>query len=393
VPVRQGWAEGLTLRPHPAVYDVQEAIDLVIAVGASLSIEPPAQPIIVGRFGHSDTGDLGNRAQNYVGDMRYSPGERLGDLVLAAEIRHGQGRIVVLGDTTPLGSVNLMTAMPFHARLIDWVAAEQPQGLERLQRNGWLAILLLAAAGACLAAGRSRLALAGAALVLGLTLTLTSRLNVAQSAPAVPNGPIAYVDVSHQERFDRLLWEETSIGGLDYNLVRNGLLPLLLREIDAEALAEAELLVIIAPGDRFSAREVQMITGWVEDGGRLLVSVGWEESEASKDLLAALGLTVGNTPLGPVEAERETGLVQFHEAWPVGAAAEGAAAGGAQTIVEGYDYPLAVYQPWGEGGVVLIGDSAFLLGGTLEGENLYHEGNILLVRDILQEYLGLGGRP
>ena len=99
-------------------------------------------------------------------------------------------------------------------------------------------------------------------------------------------------------------------------------------------------------------------------------------------------INVVQDSLGPVEAERDRGLVQFHEAWPVGAATEGA-----QTIAEGYDYPLAVYQPWGEGGVVLIGDSAFLLGGTLEGESLYHEGNILLVRDILQEYLGLGGRP
>jgi hypothetical protein len=67
VPVRQGWAEGLTLLAHPAVYSVQDPVDLVIAVGASLRIRPPAQPIIVGRFGHSDKGDVANRARNYVG--------------------------------------------------------------------------------------------------------------------------------------------------------------------------------------------------------------------------------------------------------------------------------------------------------------------------------------
>jgi hypothetical protein len=386
VPARQGWAEGLTLRPHPSLYDVQDAVDLVIAVGASLDIEPPVQPLIVGRFGHSDRGDATNRARNYVGDMRYNPGERLGDLVLAAEVRYGQGRIVVLGDTTPLGSVNLMTAMPFHARLLDWVTAEQLGVWGLFLRNGWLAALLLVGAGICLTVGRSRLALAGAVLVMALTLALTGCLNVAQTAPAIPAGSIAYVDISHQGRFDRLLWEETSIGGLNYNLARNGGVPLLLREIEAEALARGELLVFIAPGQPFSAREVETITRWVEGGGRLLVSVGFEESEASEDLLAPFGLAVGHIPLGPVNVERDPGLVRYHEAWPVHASGEGAL-----TIVEGYGYPLATYQPWGEGGVVLIGDSDFLLGGTLEGQDSYREGNILLLRDILQEYLRLGG--
>jgi hypothetical protein len=287
-----------------------------------------------------------------------------------------------------LGSVNLMTSMPFHARLLDWVTAEQPAIGGFLLRNGWLAALLLLGAGACLLRGPSLSALARAALVLGLTVGLTTHLNEVRSAPPLPRGSIAYVDVSHQERFDRLLWEATSIGGLDYNLVRNGTLPLLFRRIDAGALAQADLLVLIAPGERFSTREIRTITHWVEDGGKLLVSVGWEESTASEALLASFGLSLENIPLGPVEVARERGLVSFYEAWPVHAMGEGA-----QTIVEGYGYPLAVYQPWGQGGVVLIGDSGLLLGATLEGETTYLEGNIVLLRDILQDYLGFSGVP
>jgi hypothetical protein len=392
VPSRQGWAEGLALLPHPAVYDVQDPIDLVIAVGASLDIRPPANPIIIGRFGHSDDGDYTNLARNFVGDMLYNPGEPLGDVVLAAQVDHGQGRIVVMGDTTPLGSVNLMTTMPFQVRLLDWVTARDPGAWHLLLRNGWLAALLLAGAAILLARGRSRLTLAGAAVVLGLTLLLTARWNSARSAPPLPSGPIAYVDVSHQERVDRLLWEETSIGGLDYNLVRNGALPLLQRELDASALEGAQLLVVIAPAEPFSRREVRAISKWVKGGGRLLVSVGWEESEASQCLLAAFGLQVGHVPLGPVEVEHDMALpqvvstVRFHEAWPVSAELADA-----QTIVEGYDYPLALYQPWGQGAVVLLGDSAFLLGETLEGQDRYNEGNILFLRDIMQEYLGFTG--
>ena len=109
---------------------------MVIAVGCSLQIDPPARPFIVGRFGHSDIGDRNNRALNYVGDMRYNPGERLGDVVLAAEASYGQGRIVVIGDTTPMGSVNLMTTMPFHARLLDWVTAGQSGVWGYLLGNG-----------------------------------------------------------------------------------------------------------------------------------------------------------------------------------------------------------------------------------------------------------------
>ena len=388
VPTRSGWPDGLTFLPHPAVIGIQNPLDLVIAVGASLHIEPPARPIIVGRFGHSDIGDRTNWARNFVGDMRYNPGERLGDVVLAAEAGYGQGRIVVVGDTTPLGSVNLMTTMPFHIQLLDWVTAGKTGFWHSLLPKVWLAGWLLLVAAICLALGRSRSTLAAAALVLGLSLALTTRLNTAQSTPPVPDGPIAYVDMSHQERFDRVLWEETSIGGLDYNLVRNGTLPLLLRDLDAEALDKAQLLVLIAPGDRFSAGEIDLISSWVEGGGRLLISVGWEESEASQSLLDAFGLRVDHIPLGPAEVERETGLVRFHEAWPVGATYSDA-----RPIVERYGYPLILHQPWGRGSVVLIGDSAFLLGSNLEGETEFEEGNILLLRDIMQQAFGFGGEP
>jgi hypothetical protein len=386
VPTRQGWAEGLTLLPHPALYDLRDPVDLVIAVGASLAIQPPARPLIVGRFGHSDAGDTSNQARNYVGDMLYNPGERLGDLVLAAEVGYGQGHIVVLGDTTPLGSVNLMTTMPFHARLLDWMTSRPAEGWHLVLRNGWLATLILFGAGYCLLRGRSQTLLAAAALVLGLALYCTTYVNERTSAPLLPRGPIAYVDASHLERFDRTLWEDTSIGGLDYSLVRNGALPLLLRQVDAGALRQAKLLVIVAPGQPFSHRKVQTIAEWVENGGRLLVSVGWEEGAASESLLSVFGLKVDNIPLGPAEVERAAGLVRFHEAWPVASERNDV-----RTIVQSYGYPLAVYQPWGKGGVVLIGDSQFLLGGTLEGETSFQEGNILLLRDIVQEFMGLPG--
>jgi hypothetical protein len=84
-----------------------------------------------------------------------------------------------------------------------------------------------------------------------------------------------------------------------------------------------------------------------------------------------------------VEVERESGLVRFHEAWPVSATYSDA-----EVVVEGYGYPLIGHQPWGQGSVVLIGDSQLLLGSTLEGEAGYEVGNIMLLRDIMSMYLG-----
>jgi hypothetical protein len=387
VPVRQGWAEGLDLLPHPALRGVADPLDLVIAVGASFDVAPPARPLIVGRFGHSDWGDPDNAMRNYVGDMRPNPDERLGDVVLAAEVRHGAGRIVVMGDTTPLGSVNLMTTMPFHARLLDWVAGEAA-GWTPVLTGGLLGAVLLLAALVLVWRGRSRLALAAAALVLGLGLAGLDAWNEARSAPPLPAGPIAYVDAAHHGRFDRLLWEDTSTGGLAYNLSRAGLVPLLLRDLDAEALAGADLLVVVAPEQEYRQGEIDAVADWVEVGGQLLVTVGSEEAVASQALLARFGLSVGHVPLGPASVERAAGTVRFHEAWPV-AAADGVPA---ETVVEAYGYPVVLYRAWGAGGVALVGDSEFLLGPNLEAETQYTEGNILLLRDLLHEWMAMAPR-
>jgi hypothetical protein len=39
--------------------------------------------------------------RSYLGDRRHNPGEKIGDLVLVAEARYGNGRMLVFGDTSP----------------------------------------------------------------------------------------------------------------------------------------------------------------------------------------------------------------------------------------------------------------------------------------------------
>ena len=60
----------------------------------------PAWPLLVGKWGWADPGDPKGEAM--MGDGKYGPGERLGDLVLAAEQRYGKGTIVAFGDTSSM---------------------------------------------------------------------------------------------------------------------------------------------------------------------------------------------------------------------------------------------------------------------------------------------------
>ena len=270
---RRGWRCGPTRRPQ----GIQNPIDLVMAVGASLRIEPPARPLIVGRFGHSDRGDGDNRARNYVGDMRYNRASSWATWCWPPSLRYGSGQIVVLGDTTPLGSVNLMTAMPFHARLLDWVTAERISSLGSCCcSNGWLAAAAVRR-GRSLFGGRQEPARPGrGGSGTGPDPDADERGSMRPRVRQLkPQGRIAYVDVSHQERFDRMLWED--------DLHRRAGLqpgpqwrpaPAAARDRCRRPGLRQSCWWSLRQASRFSAQEVETINRWVRRGGRLLVSAG-----------------------------------------------------------------------------------------------------------------------
>jgi len=108
-PTRTGWAGSLICAQHP----LTSKLGLIrqggkkpgvtqIWVGASLKVSPPGRPLIVGRDGFSDVGDSANVKDGYLGDFRYRPDERLGNLVLLAQASAGQGNVLVFGDTSTL---------------------------------------------------------------------------------------------------------------------------------------------------------------------------------------------------------------------------------------------------------------------------------------------------
>ena len=73
-----------------------------------------ARPVIVARHGFSDRGNQNNADRAFLGNRRYDRGERLGDIVLAADAKQGQGAVLVFGDTSPFQNLPI----PFHWRFV-----------------------------------------------------------------------------------------------------------------------------------------------------------------------------------------------------------------------------------------------------------------------------------
>ena len=117
---------------------------------------------------------------------------------------------------------------------------------------------------------------------------------------------------------------------------------------------------------------------FVEQGGTLLIAAGWEEGKASAPLLESAGLYLDNIPLGPVNLNKGDYEVSFKEAWPVYYEDRRT-----DVVIQQWDYPIVVVQGYGEGRIIVIGDSYFLLNENLEGINNYSLGNILFFRDLL----------
>ncbi|HID07417.1 MAG TPA: hypothetical protein EYP10_09750, partial [Armatimonadetes bacterium] len=61
--------------------------EVQISIGASLKVNPPAQPLILGRLAWSDAGNRRNVREAYLGNLEYDADEPLGDINLTA-IRH-----------------------------------------------------------------------------------------------------------------------------------------------------------------------------------------------------------------------------------------------------------------------------------------------------------------
>jgi hypothetical protein len=386
-----GWLHSYQALAHPAAMGIRDDRNQFGAViGASVEARLPARPCLIGRWGWNDPGDAGNdetKGGSMMGNQKYDAGERLGDVVLAAEQRWGRGRVTVFGDTSGFTNGILYGSHPYVAALMATLC-------QHADFAGWrfvAGLLALALLGGLVV----RQAQPGSTVVTALVFaaaTAGASAWTARMAMLLPDGRgpgpnlLAYFDTTHLERGSGESWRLTGLGALQMTLMRNGYLVMALPEFTEERLERAGLVISAAPGKPFSARERAIVRRYVENGGTFICTVGWPESAASRSLLADFGFHIGGKgaaeglatepkPFGHFKAPYFNGgdymaYVRFHAAWTVESTEPGAQplAYGPRSPLAGTDPTVIQMRRLGRGKFMVVADSEFASCQNLENE-------------------------
>ena len=321
-----------------------------------------------------------------LGNERYDAGEKLGDVVLAAEQPMGAGKVICFGDPSMLINGLTVSCHQYTSRLFTYLLGGgcTPQATWRELTGLAVAfsLVLLLMHGQCSAAR-----LAAAALPLAASLAVCTAVTH-QAWDVLPDGVwkspnnLAYIDAGHLNADAPEAWREDGLGTLQLTLMRNGYLPLLLTQVTPERLGKARLLFVDAPACEYTADECNIVKEFVRRGGILIVTVGYERAGPSRRLLSTLGFHVGSPeadagipaekprPLGHFKSPYFNGgdyyaFVRFHAAWPVYCDDPKA------LVVTAYkpEKPVIVVRRLRRGAVAVIGDTCFAMMKNLENED------------------------
>lgn len=351
-------------------------VDIQIRIGASLDCSPPAWPLIVGRDGFSDKGNTEN-PNGSLGDMAYTLDERAGDLILAAGAQYGDGKVMVFGDTTSFQNGALPFSLPFVVQCLTWLTTPPSQ----IQAFFVISAGILLAAVAVVGLLRWRHLVMAPAFVGCITYAAVSLLPVPglESTPRFSTEPMAVVDLAHLPRCSRGAWNPDGIGGLLYNLMRNGYSASVSEHFSPQDLRPGDAWLCIAQARPFRKKEIENLVRFVAKGGHVIVTAGWEEQSSVSPFLEHFGLAIRPLPLGRLQPDANSKGIQFQNAW---ALSEGSNEN-SEVLCSAWEYPVAVRSLYGEGSVVLIGDSGFLLNKNLEGVKHYSVPNIQFLKHVL----------
>jgi hypothetical protein len=371
----QRWEDNLQSAPHAATASSSPGRNhFSIDRAASIRVAWPAGPLLVGRWAWDELGTDPDRP----GALSYSPGNHLGDLVLAAQQTVGRGTVVALGDAACLSNDGIPFSYTFTGPLLSVLAANHPTPVV-----WWRQFAGLSAAAAAVVLLFRRfgpLGLAAASVALALALVACGWLSNAR-AELLPWGdktaarPIIYVDGSHLEAMGKDPWGENGIGRLMRVLADNDYLPLVAPDLSPDRLKRAAMLISIAPARAFSGSEIAAVNDFVEQGGFFLSMAGSPDAGPSRALLEKLQLRINPMPLPPWVDEPETtplgrlrypsdehASVEFYGAWPVSCAP-----GGETWPKDDPDHkPVIAGYRTGAGQAFIVGDTAFALNKNFE---------------------------
>ena len=382
------WMTCYQLLHHPTTSRINSLDELQISVGASLDIIYSSFPMIVGRYALSDEGDRLNEEMAYLGDYEYNPGEQLGDIVLVAGSYYGQGKVLVFGDTSTFQNSAIAYSYPFIQSIFTWLNSERTEIIELLQ-IGISILLLIAAFLIYMALKNTLISFAFFPVVLCIALLISTMVNPVLIGDVKMTGDVVYIDSSHGERFNLELFTDDSVNGLILNLNRNDYLPIILREFSKEKIAEGKILFFIAPTKSFTGDEVEFLKQYMSNGGIVVLASGHEDKQASLPLLNEFELDVEGIPLGPVPYVEESpeeyeNEPRFVDSWPIVFNEENSIS--YYNFTWNIDYYLMVFVKQGNGGLLLISDSQYLLDKNIESIYDYWPGNIIFLKHILDDF-------
>lgn len=386
----EGWLDTYHYFPHPINTQMSRLggamNECEIWIGASLAVDWPAKPVLVGSYGFSDKGNLADPDRGYLGNVTYDLGEKLGDVVLVAESKLGKGKMLVYGDTSPFQNGALTFSHKYVERVF-WY-------LSGTSRPSWVPVVV---GGVLVVAGFAVLLFARLLPTIWLALPLfvlawQISLNTSHPCPATiemsDEAKLACIDISHVNRASLNSWHNDGFGGLVFNLLRNGVTPVVLDEFSPERVDQADFLFLIAPSRSFSDSEEKTIDGFLREGGNVILACGWEEKEASERLLRRYGISLSDTPLGRFKvpkggAESTEKKLVVYKGWPLETDGEDH-----EVWCNAWGNDVIIHMQIGKGSLVAVGDSSFLLNKNLEGRQEYFPANVNFFRDMLTSLEG-----
>lgn len=377
-PLDSTWRTGIRAFPTRIGKGIRHDTEFGIGVGASLVVPTSARLEASAVVGFADDGDKTEVNRGYLGDYAYNPHEPLGDLPVVASTRFGAGRVLVFGDTSPFQNGSMGQAETFLDNCMRWLLnGDDSVGISRL-------LMGLGAGGTFLSV--LFLLLARRADLAGLTLAILPHATLApwRAAERVEHElpatwSRALVDLEHGQGLDAQWWNQTSMAGLHLTLLRNRIWPTPdVRAFDQLLDPDVDMLVMYPPAIGVDPEDMRRVRAFVEEGGTLLATIGGDGGRHALAFLDDLGFSIHSQPLGPEESPAFDEAMQFMCAYPIDRSPEGF-----EVFAQAYGCPVAGIQRVGEGAIVLISDSRFLVNDNLEGKERFVPTNAKFVRALV----------
>lgn len=384
VSVRHDWREAMKIAgPFSRRFDEN---DVWLGIGASVHCATNllSSPLLTGVDAFADPGDRENLDSAFLGNLAYDRGERYGEIPLAVSTYYGTGRVVLFGDTSSLQNGALASSHEYVASLIGWITDGPPKWAALLRTLLGLILIPLALINIRRISNAPTLCLLAVGILIGSFVgnsILSSEL--APLSPATT--PHGIIDTSHGNLIERQPLSPTGIDALTIALARSGYLPVIADRTSSFPVKAGDLWVSIAATRPLTDSEADDLLEAIHAGATVVIGTRWPDAAAAARFLAPLGLDIANVPLGLVRPE-VAGLAsppQLSTAWPLILGADWSAI--ASIEVGGERFAVVAERRWGNGSIVVVGDTSIFTNAQLEGKGYYYQENIDFLQWLLSK--------